>query len=274
MSIVHRAARHYAKENKSLAKWISEFRPANETSLVGKLQALQVAYNAPLLLAYLDDIWRIVQLEGFERVLFQSRDGCLAVKLWNVLHGEVPGSYFYASRECWRRASTGFRQYHASETAGGKSLLVDFISAGLSIAEAIKAGMNIGRVHAMLLMDLLSQPPVPACLSWMTTLTATYVDCATVEMLNYDLMNQVLDVAADGTPECEDACEYDLGLVRASHDTFNAMLANVPRGPLANPISVLDFACHSITEHSKFMNGVFSNHVKLDLQRARKWNII
>lgn len=273
MSIVMRAARQYAKENPAIAEWIGRFASVSESGLHGKLRALQFAYNAPLLLAYLDDVWSVVKKEGIQRVLFQSRDGCLAVKLWNVLHPEVPGSYFYVSRECWRRASTSFREYHARE-ATGKSLLVDFISAGLSVAEAIKSGVSVGRVHAMLMMDYLAQPPAPACMSWMTTLTATYVDCATIEMLNYDLMGQVLDVSAEGVPVCEPTGEYSMDVVRVSHEAFGDMLDLAPSVPVVNAVSVLDFACQSINEHSKFLNKLFPSHVRLDLQRAKKWHII
>jgi len=83
-------------------------------------------------------------------------------------------------------------------------------------------------------------------------------------------MWQVSDVV-DGKPLTERPDEYDMGLVRQSHEVFDAMLADVPTGRVVTPISVLAYAAHGINAHNKTLNALFPGHLAFEGDRIRKW---
>lgn len=265
MNIVEQSARMFNGDNPCIMDWLMRHRHQG-----GKLLEIQVGLNAPLLLAAIDDLYQQVIDDGIQKVLFQARDGCLMLPLWRKIHPDIEATYFYASRDCWRTASDGFRAYYERESTG-KTCLVDFISAGKSMVVAAKLGMDIRRVHTVMFMDWLADPPLPGKYSWSVTMSSTPVYCSGPEMLNYDVMPQVMDVSASGVPVLSSEVEYDMKQVDAMHKAFMDMLDDAPVCRIKNASFSVHGAFREIDRHRQFLDQCFPGHVVMEKARLSKW---
>jgi len=99
--------------------------PYEENTLEYKLYSQQIQYNIPLLLHSCKQLNSILMNENRNTVLFLSRDGCLAHKLFSYLYPQYNSIYFYSSRILNRNYTDDYKEYLKNNYNSETTILFD-----------------------------------------------------------------------------------------------------------------------------------------------------
>lgn len=257
----------YANHCEDLAWWI-RYRRLSETysGVIGNLKKAQIQFNMPLLLAWCHSLREFVSEKQASKVLFLSRDGCLAQLLWDTIYPKIPSEYLYCSRECMRNQTDSYVAYANNQVTC--DCVVTDLAASLKSFSALLPRLK-QTPHLFVLLHIPAKDDSINRLRFSSLLNQreTRVNNTYLEMLNYATHWHTADVDASGQPVFDQEGEYDMELVKEIHVAFRSMLKDVPRGSFNATQEVASYSAIRINEIGATLEKVFPNHIKYERQR-------